>query len=322
MPTLSIIVPIYNAENYLHSCINSILSQTYQNFELLLINDGSTDHSKEICNEYANSNPSIHVFHKVNGGVSSARNLGIEHAQGDFIIFVDSDDWLETNALSTLMQQNSYSDLTFFGSIFHLRGGDTFFYRPELQFYNQFSEIQSGMMNLITNPLHPDYLGFTWNKMFKSAIIKQHHIHFIENLSHREDEIFTLQYAAFCSSLTTLPNLLYHYRVSDSGLTQKGQSIDDLLLLCNSYQYAITAYNSLNLQEYFDLQIAFFLLNAIKRAKSFKTRNALVNRLWSHCHIKDIPYQQLRIKSLYRSLLHLPSPIFLKIYMYIRSIFH
>ena len=322
MPKLSIIIPVYNAANYLHSCVNSILSQSYQDFELLLINDGSTDHSGELCNEYADSNPFIHVFHKVNGGVSSARNTGIKHAQGDYIIFVDSDDRLEANALSILMQQDTHSDLTFFGSAFHLKGGETILYKPDPQYYDPFSEVQSGMMNLITNSLYPDYLGFTWNKMFKSAIIKRQHIFFVENLSYREDEVFTLQYAAFCSSLTTLPDILYHYRVSDTGLTQKRQSIQDFILLCNSYQQAIATYSFPELQEYFNLQIAKFLFDAIKRASDLKTRNAVIDRLWSHCHIQDIPYQRLRIKSLYRSLLHLPSPVLLKIYMYSRSLFH
>lgn len=322
MPALSIIIPIYNAENYLHSCVNSILSQSYQDFELLLINDGSTDHSGEICNKYADGSPFIHVFHKVNGGVSSARNLGIKHAQGDYIIFVDSDDWLEANALSILMQQNNNADLTFFGSAFHPEEGDTILYKPERHFYDQFYEVQSGMLNLIINPLHPDYLGFTWNKIFKSAIIKREQICFIESLSYREDEIFTLQYAAFCSSLATLPDILYHYRLSDTGLTRKRQSSHDFILLCNAYQHAITFYNSIGLQEYFNLQTAKFLFDAVKIAPNLKTRNAVIDRLWSYGHIQNIPYQRLRIKPLYRSLLHLPSPALLKIYMYIRSLFH
>ena len=91
---ISIIVPIYNAEQYLHRCIDSILAQSYIDFELLLIDDGSPDNCGAICDEYANQDSRVHVFHKENEGVSSARNLGMAHAQGDWITFIDADDYV------------------------------------------------------------------------------------------------------------------------------------------------------------------------------------------------------------------------------------
>ena len=103
MPLISVIVPVYNTEKYLHRCIDSILNQTFTDFELLLINDGSTDSSSAICDEYAEKDCRVRVFHKPNGGVSSARNLGLEKAQGEWITFCDSDDrvyptWLQNFA--------------------------------------------------------------------------------------------------------------------------------------------------------------------------------------------------------------------------------
>lgn len=95
MPVISIIVPVYNAERYINRCIDSILSQTFADFELLLIDDGSTDQSSAICDEYALRDSRVRVFHKENGGVSSARNLGLDHAQGDFVGWVDSDDYID-----------------------------------------------------------------------------------------------------------------------------------------------------------------------------------------------------------------------------------
>ena len=91
---ISVIVPVYNSEQTLHRCIDSILGQTYRNFELLLINDGSKDRSGEICDEYARQDSRVKVFHKENGGVSSARNVGLDNARGDWVTFVDSDDWV------------------------------------------------------------------------------------------------------------------------------------------------------------------------------------------------------------------------------------
>ncbi len=92
---LSIIVPVYNVEKYLHKCVDSILSQTLTDFECILVDDGSTDNSSVICDEYAAKDPRIVVIHKQNGGLSSARNTGLDISQGDYIGFVDSDDWIE-----------------------------------------------------------------------------------------------------------------------------------------------------------------------------------------------------------------------------------
>lgn len=95
MPKISVIVPVYNTDKYLHKCVDSILNQTFTDFELLLINDGSKDCSGEICDEYAQKDSRVRVFHKANGGVSSARNLGLDNAIGEYILFIDGDDWIE-----------------------------------------------------------------------------------------------------------------------------------------------------------------------------------------------------------------------------------
>ncbi|MGI6094991.1 MAG: glycosyltransferase family 2 protein [Lachnospiraceae bacterium] len=100
---ISVIVPVYNVEKYLRRCVDSILNQTYSNLEILLIDDGSTDASGVICDEYSKSDPRIKVFHKENGGVSSARNYGIERATGTYLGFIDSDDWIDCHMYETLL---------------------------------------------------------------------------------------------------------------------------------------------------------------------------------------------------------------------------
>lgn len=104
-PLISIIVPVYNVEKYLSRCIDSILSQTFFDFEILLIDDGSTDGSPIICDKYSNKDSRVRVFHKKNGGVSSARNLGLEYALGEWITFVDSDDWIDNNMYTLLYEE-------------------------------------------------------------------------------------------------------------------------------------------------------------------------------------------------------------------------
>ena len=100
MPKISVIVPVYNTEKYLHRCVDSILAQTFTDFELLLIDDGSTDSSGAICDEYAQKDSRVRVFHKENGGASSARNLGLDNATGEWITFCDSDDFVYSYWLS------------------------------------------------------------------------------------------------------------------------------------------------------------------------------------------------------------------------------
>ena len=110
MPKVSVIVPIYKAEKYINRCIDSILAQTFTDWELLLIDDGSPDRSGEICDEYAENDPRIRVFHKANGGVSSARQMGQEEAVGEYTIHVDPDDWVEPTMLEELYAKAEADD--------------------------------------------------------------------------------------------------------------------------------------------------------------------------------------------------------------------
>lgn len=112
---VSIIIPVYNVESYLKKCIDSILLQTYTNFELILIDDGSTDQSYEICDEYSLNDKRIKVIHKINEGVSKARNLGLSISTGDYICFVDSDDWIDCDMLEYIIVNADDFDIVQFG---------------------------------------------------------------------------------------------------------------------------------------------------------------------------------------------------------------
>ncbi len=101
-PLISIIIPVYNVEQYLHRCVDSVLNQTYKNLEIILVNDGSPDNCPFICDEYAKKDKRIIVVHKENGGLSSARNAGLEIVQGEYISFIDSDDWIHENYIEIL----------------------------------------------------------------------------------------------------------------------------------------------------------------------------------------------------------------------------
>lgn len=321
MPALSIIIPIFNSENYLRQCVDSILAQTFSDFEILLINDGSTDSSGILCDEYACQYNNIYVLHKENEGVSIARNSGVELAQGEYIVFVDSDDWLEKDALSFLMREEVMPDLMFYGSSFHLSNEKVHSYCLNYCVYYGFAEVQKGIVDLITNPSYPDYLGYTWNKVFKRSILQENNIRFVKKLSYREDEAFTLQYASHCKNLITLPNVVYNYRVSDTGLTKKKHTKNEFLLLSYDYQNSLLFYTDEKLQNYISSQIARNYLNAIKRIVNAKERNVIIEELWMFYHNKRVSDMPLKIKSVYHHLLVLPSSCFMKIYMNIKLLF-
>lgn len=190
MPKISVIVPIYNAEKYLPRCIDSILAQTFTDFELLLIDDGSTDGSGKICDEYATKDARIRVFHKKNGGVSSARNLGLDEAQGEWITFCDSDDyvypcWLNnfsknfSDALQMIVQSFDPKPLVVKKSVFSCDEGMQYMERQNI-------------------------LGYLWVKAFRKEIICMNHIRFNEQLAYEEDLVFVFRYLIRAKELILL----------------------------------------------------------------------------------------------------------------------
>lgn len=223
MPKISVIVPVYKVEKYIGQCIESILSQTFKDFELILVDDGSPDNSGAICDEYAQKDARIRVFHKENGGVSSARNTGIENASGQWIYFVDSDDWVETITLRLLYEQTEKvcTDLVIHGL------SNDYIYK---------NQIAKDKYTLIDNPDYKQIIEETdkWGllkgpvcKLFKSAIIKNGKIKFDTSLSYGEDTKFSFEYLALCNSVSFIPMHLYHYCFrGEESLTRQKHSFE------------------------------------------------------------------------------------------------
>ncbi|MBR5148258.1 MAG: glycosyltransferase family 2 protein [Bacteroidaceae bacterium] len=202
---ISVIVPIYKVEQYLHRCIDSILSQSYADFELLLIDDGSPDGCGAICDDYAAKDSRVRVFHKENGGVSSARNLGLDNAQGEWITFVDSDDWLESDFLEKLMVDDC-TDLVVGGNI-----------RPSGEL-KQASDRQYDALSIadfLEEHLNGSLLRAPWGKLLRYSIIDSNHIRFDEQIRFGEDTIFIYQYLCQCNIVTTISFCGYHYTDKD-----------------------------------------------------------------------------------------------------------
>lgn len=206
-PQISVIVPVYNVERYLPCCIESILNQDFKNFELLLINDGSKDKSGNICDEYAQKDKRVKVFHKKNEGVSIARNLGINHAQGEYIAFIDSDDYIDVNYLSILMKDSA--DLVVTGYIqFADDQEDKIVYHSSfIKTIYHIGEFKEGL-SLLLNRNHTT----PWNKLFRFNIIKKYHIYFDPKIRFAEDTVFVQTYLFHCNTIVFQDGMPYHYR--------------------------------------------------------------------------------------------------------------
>lgn len=216
MKEVSIIVPVYNVEKYISNCIDSLINQTYKNIEVILVDDGSCDNSYSICEEYSKKYSYIKVYHKKNGGPSSARNYGIEKANGEYICFVDSDDYVSEKYIENLLIDDF--DLSFGGFVDVC--GDR---KIEKQICNQIEKYYDKdiYVKLLENT-EIDLFNSPWCKLFKKSIIEKNNIKYDESLHMGEDLIFNINYLKYCKSLIMIPECLYFYkRDIDSSLTKK-----------------------------------------------------------------------------------------------------
>lgn len=250
-PTFSIIVPVYNVEKYLNRCIDSILSQTFEDFEVLLIDDGSNDKSGAICDEYAKSDNRVRVFHKENGGVSSARNVGLDNACGEWALFVDSDDNVNRYYLSKFHQD---SDMEIQGAVTINSASDI--KEGELKYNDAVLEIRCAedaiLRDLNTAP---------WAKCFRKSIIDTNNIRFDEDLSYGEDSIFIYEYLCFCSTIRYNSSVGYKYYIFDTGLGHKRHPIEKIVsMYAKQFELYHKILNDSNKQQMFFHRKTLFAL--------------------------------------------------------------
>ena len=210
MPTISIIIPVYNAELYLRQCIESVIAQTFEDWEAILVNDGSKDGSLAICQEYAAKDKRIKVIDKPNGGVSSARNKGLEVAQGDWITFMDSDDWLDADAFEVYYEaaQRTRADIVKTGYRYHKNtsfGGETV--------EREITLTEKSDVIALLQKTH--YEAYMCNTLVLSKIAKG--LRFDESTPWLEDQFFGYECLLRARKVTLLPKMVYNYRIHESG---------------------------------------------------------------------------------------------------------
>ncbi|WP_169087693.1 glycosyltransferase [Paenibacillus sp. PL91] len=222
MPLVSIIMPVYNCENFLDESINSVLNQTYSNFELIIINDGSKDNSGSMCDVYSLKDKRIKTIHQNNGGPSSARNKGLDYVNGIYTMFIDSDDSYDTEMIYKMVNaiSNEKVDIAICGikTIQHEKNKtiENNIIMPSESLDGK-KEILARLETLFKNRL----FNGIYNKIYKTNFIKTKKIRFNETSEMGEDFLFNLNYIEYCSCINIISEALYNYKVDNSNLTKK-----------------------------------------------------------------------------------------------------
>ncbi|GFI53125.1 putative glycosyltransferase EpsJ [Muribaculaceae bacterium] len=238
MPEVSVIVPVYGVEKYIDKCIKSIIDQSFKAWELILIDDGSTDQSGAICDKYAEKDQRIKVIHSENNGVSHARNVGLDNAKGRYVVFIDGDDWVDPSYLQNLIERSSADDTVVYGNVINdysdQRSSVVVFSYDDGQNINLDNDV-----DLIVKYRLPEN-GFPIAKLFSREIIEQYKLRFDETLSYHEDHLFVLNYLRYVTSvrLSDSPDYHYEHRNGVSSLSKRRHPADKLI---NASEKLLTA---------------------------------------------------------------------------------
>lgn len=209
-PEISVIVPVYQAESYLPRCMDSILSQSLRNIELILVNDGSTDKSGIICEEYAQKDIRVHVFHKPHTGVSDTRQMGLDHSIGEYVIYCDSDDWMEYSMLQLLYQKAKKTNADLVVCDYWEEYSKRIIHKEFPRDYDPSIDITDQMY------------GFSYsvcNKLIRRDFVVQNNLCFLPSICYAEDLYFSLRLLNSNPHIAYLPQPLYHYRQNNESLT-------------------------------------------------------------------------------------------------------
>ena len=223
MPQVSILVPVYNAEKTLDRCVNSILNQEYRDFELLLLDDGSTDGSGQICDAYAGRDPRVRVLHKANSGVSDTRNKGIAQARGKYLQFADSDDWFTPEATKFLVQAITEHGCDMVIADFYRVVGERVSQKGSIEEEGVLEQADFAV-KMMQRPAD-FYYGVLWNKLYKRSIIQKYRLRMDSSVSWCEDFMFNLDYVRHAKKIYALRIPVYYYVKTKGSLVSQGLSV-------------------------------------------------------------------------------------------------
>lgn len=228
-PLVSVIVPVYNASAYLERCINSILQQTYQNIELILVNDGSTDDSLQICRRYARQDSRVSVIDQCNRGVSESRNAGMARAKGIYLQFADSDDWLVPTATERMVEKAEQEQCQLVIAPFYRVVGRMLIVNGHIRTEEKISLQDFALQMLMKAPAN-FYYGVMWNKLYRRDLIDLYKLRCEPDITWCEDFIFNLHYLQHVQQIYVLQQPVYYY------VKRKGSLVSTELHSSNVYE--------------------------------------------------------------------------------------
>ena len=263
-PTVSIIVPVYNAEATISRCIESIITQEYTDFELLLVDDGSRDASGSVCDQYADKDSRIRVIHKENTGVSDSRNQALDQARGTFIQFLDSDDWITPNATRLFVDTATHYHCDLVIADFYRVVGERVSVKGDIEDDCVMTQ-EEFASHMVENPAD-FYYGVLWNKLFRRDIIEKYHLRMDTNISWCEDFMFNLEYIRHAEIFYALQIPIYYYVKTKGSLASQGMNISKTIRMkLMVFEYYNNFYKHVLDEEDYEknrLQIYRFLIDA------------------------------------------------------------
>ena len=263
-PTVSIIVPVYNAMESLRRCVDSILHQSYPDYELLLVDDGSRDGSGALCDDYAAQDTRIRVIHQENAGVSAARNRALDQARGTYLQFLDSDDWITPDATGLLVRAAGEQQCDLVIADFYRVVGERVSHKGDIGESAVLSR-EEYAARMMEQPAD-FYYGVLWNKLYRRAIVEAHHLRMNEELSWCEDFMFNLEYIRHAERFYALQVPIYYYVKTKGSLTVQGLSFSkSIRMKLEAFSYYNQFYKSVLDEEEYEksrLKVYRFLVDA------------------------------------------------------------
>lgn len=299
---VSIVVPVYNAEKYIYNCVESIMKQVYKNLEIILVDDGSIDTSPLICDKLAQQDSRIKVIHKKNGGVSSARNAGIEMVTGEYLMFADSDDIVDGHWVARMVQLAELWNVNFVICTYrlcktmyeamipinHEKAFEPVWAMSKEEFYS----VLGYMMTFRETMFAP------WNKLFVTSIVKEHKIQFPEDMSYGEDLLFNLKYLEYCNGVIETREQLYNYIMQNTdsleakykpdlfeNQTRLYKAVKQFMIEHNVYR----GYNVSNISYYYTKRVLASIVNQFHEKNE---KSSLNTRKYVESIVNDLEVQE------------------------------
>ena len=263
-PMVSIVVPIYNAEQYLRRCVDSILNQEYTDFEVFLVNDGSTDSSGDICEEYGNKDTRVIVIQKENTGVSDSRNLALDRARGKYLQFLDSDDWITPDATRLFVRAAEEYGCDMVISDFYRVVGERLSPKGDIEEEGVLTQ-EEFAAHMMENPAD-FYYGVLWNKLYRRDLVEEHSLRMDTNINWCEDFLFNLEYIRYAKVFYALHAPIYYYVKRKGSLASQGINISKTVKMkLNVFEYYNNFYKHVLEEEDYEknrLQVYRFFIDA------------------------------------------------------------